>query len=309
MSNSGDNPIKPTEEKDRENDIEDTIDTDPDSTAGTSKTGGSGKRQITVTPLPNKLFLSTYLAKYCKDKPLPASKLEEYRDYVRQLRTKPALIKHEADFLADWYLTTIQHGIEPDPFDTTVFDSQSDEEMSTTTTNVFNSDQVIKLNQLVEKPDKFNGVRPRPRDWLDSYNDARLFNGWNDVISIKYFKAFIEDAAGDWFKSSVLPQILNGEITKWSQLEEKFRSQYLGRQDHQSLVNYLKALQQRQGENVATFIPKVRKVLLSLEPTMSEKEQIRNISEKLRQEYRVPLPYHDIDTVDQLRDALLGFAE
>lgn len=176
MSSSGDEPIKPAQDTERKNDPA-INETDPNSTAGSSKsTGESGKKQMTVTPLPNKLFLSTYLAKYWKGKPLSSIKLEEYREYVRQLRSKAALIKHEADFLADWYLTTIRNGIESDPFETTIDDSQSEEEMSSTTSNIFNSDQVIKLNQLVEKPAKFNGVKPRPRDWLESYNDARLFN-------------------------------------------------------------------------------------------------------------------------------------
>lgn len=67
--------------------------------------------------------------------------------------------------------------------------------------------ETIKLNQLVRKPETFNGVRPNPRRWIDDYEDAMIANGWSDGVAVKYFSTFLSGDALDWYKTSVRTQL------------------------------------------------------------------------------------------------------
>ena len=42
------------------------------------------------------------------------------------------------------------------------------------------------MNELVIRPEVFDGVKPKPRKWLDDYEDATQANGWTDRIAVKY---------------------------------------------------------------------------------------------------------------------------
>lgn len=46
---------------------------------------------------------------------------------------------------------------------------------------------VIKLNELVIKPETFDGTRPSPAIWWEDFSDAVLANGWSEIIALKYF--------------------------------------------------------------------------------------------------------------------------
>ena len=52
------------------------------------------------------------------------------------------------------------------------------------------NNKVIKLNELVIKPEVFDGERSKPRRWIREYNEAILANGWSNEVAIKCLPTF-----------------------------------------------------------------------------------------------------------------------
>ena len=43
----------------------------------------------------------------------------------------------------------------------------------------------VNLNELVIRPDVFNGYSPKPRKWIDCYEEAFTANDWTEQTAIK----------------------------------------------------------------------------------------------------------------------------
>lgn len=57
----------------------------------------------------------------------------------------------------------------------------------------------IKLNELVLKPEVFDGVKPQPRRWIDDCEKAARANAWTDHLYCQYLPTFLTKSALDWF--------------------------------------------------------------------------------------------------------------
>lgn len=163
----------------------------------------------------------------------------------------------------------------------------------------------IKLNELVIKPELFDGTSPRPRHWWESYEDALIANSWSEIIAVKYFSTFLVGPARDWYVTELRDQVAKGEIYRLAQLREAYHKNFLGDADYKNLCRYLSNLKQKPGEGVGIFIPRVRRLLMMMDKGMSTKEQIRQIVEKMRPEYQMDIARFDTDTIDKLRDVCL----
>lgn len=163
----------------------------------------------------------------------------------------------------------------------------------------------IKLNELVIKPDIFDGTRPRPRHWWENYEDAVLANCWSHLEAIKYFSTFLSGPARDWYMTELREKVVSGLVYRLDHIKKPFKDNFLGDADYKSLCRYLSQMRQKPDESVAIFIPKVRRLLMMMDKTMSEKEQIRQITEKLRSEYQMDLARFETDTLDKLKAVCL----
>lgn len=157
----------------------------------------------------------------------------------------------------------------------------------------------INLNQLVVKPATFDGRRPNARKWIDDFSDAIEANDWSDQIAVKYFSTFLSDTAYTWFKTEIRPKL--NPKWKFKDIEEEFKQNYLGASDYQRLSKQVEEMMQRPSEPICQFIPRMKELLLLLEPNMSEREQMRNISLKVRSDYKQWIAYSEPQTVEQLK--------
>lgn len=221
---------------------------------------------------------------------LTKADLSRYKDLINQLLGKSSHTEEETAFIVDYMKTLSQIDALnlPDELPTSFLN------LSISDTNI-----TIKLNELVVKPSIFNGTIPRPRKWLEDFEDAIESNGWNDKVVIKYFKTWLEGSAKDWYITQVRPNLTANST--WTDISTMFHQQYLSG-DKQKLMHYIEMLNQRPNEPVETFLPKVRRAILSLNPQTPMEEQVRKISEKLRPEYRKDVIIRNPKTIDELHD-------
>jgi len=164
-----------------------------------------------------------------------------------------------------------------------------------------NPKNVIKLNELVMKPEPFDGEKPRPRRWISDYEEAMIANGWSEEIAIKYFPTFLRGSAKDWYLTDVRPE----PVTRWELVKSLFINNYLGESDYQQLSQAIEAMRQRQGESVSNFIPRARRLMLLLTPDLPEREQVRQLKLKLRHEYNALLAFSNVKTLVELKTTCL----
>lgn len=115
--------------------------------------------------------------------------------------------------------------------------------------------QKVNLNQLVCKPDTFDGTKPRPREWLEEYEECYQANDWLESTAIKYFPTFLTGPAKDWFRAFVRPKL--ARIDTWDELKKCFVSYYMGDDELTALKKELRETHQRRGEPSTTFVPKI----------------------------------------------------
>lgn len=78
----------------------------------------------------------------------------------------------------------------------------------------FLSMNTTKLNQLVKRPEQFNGYKPHPRIWIEDYLDAIEDNGWSEAVAIKYIKTFLTGSS--WLVQAWGETIINIRyIVEW----------------------------------------------------------------------------------------------
>lgn len=164
-------------------------------------------------------------------------------------------------------------------------------------------DHTIKLSELVIKPDVFDGEKPRPRKWIQEYNDAIIANGWSNEIAIKYLPTFLSKSAKDWYFTEIKP-LLKPE-TRWYQIYHLFVENYLGQSDYDGLSRAVENTRQRPGETISNFMPRLRRLLLLLTPGLPESTQLQHVKDKLRPEYKPLLAYSNPTTLRDLRECCL----
>jgi len=88
----------------------------------------------------------------------------------------------------------------------------------------------VNLSELVIKPDTFNGLHPKPRDWIEHYEEAFIANDWSETTAMKYCPTFLRGSALDWYKCMVRPR--NDSLRKWDEMKRApFERHYLGKDE------------------------------------------------------------------------------
>jgi len=274
--------------------------------------GPTNQKYTSSTPLLSSLCLDIRL--------VPDQLLDNYSKMVSDLTKKGSLSREEKLFISDAVETitkvsSARHQIYLRSMDThqrqVGIGNSGDNQMQSSNPSVMDGRTTIRLNELVLRPEVFDGTRPRPRRWLEDYGEAIVANGWSDYISVKYFPTFLRGAAKDWYITDVRPHL--DTQTRWAVVHNLFVDNYLGESDYNQLSQAVDNAKQRPGELVSTFIPRVRRLMLMLTPDLPEKEQIRQIKTKLRPEYKALLAYSAPRNMAELRGACLkieaGFSD
>ena len=166
--------------------------------------------------------------------------------------------------------------------------------------------KTIKLNELVLKPEKFDGKDPKPRLWLQDYEEAIIANGWDDAIAIKYLPTFLKGDAKDWYLTEIKPITSSrNPRNSWAQVHEAFCASYLGEGDYEALRKEIDRAMQKPDELACSYVPRMRRLLLLLDPLMSEGEQVRQLKLKLRPEFRKFIAICDPRTIGALKEAMI----
>jgi hypothetical protein len=214
--------------------------------------------------------------------------LNEYNQTVKEICARDQRTLEEAEFLADYFNTILKLNVISLPEQLPRIPKDQREQASKVT---------IKMNELVVKPETFDGQKPKPRKWLEDFKEAAESNGWNDEIMVKYFRTFLTGSAKDWYVTAVRPNLTAN--TTWDDINEWFNQQYLVidliKQQH-----YVDRLYQRPNETIEVFIPKIRRALQMLSPNITQEVLVRQIIDKLRPEYRKDAILHNPSTVLQL---------
>lgn len=223
-----------------------------------------------------KLLFSTYVKRYPKC--VNRDRIESYWAYIDTL-VGPEKERYRLDLLQTLYTL-----------------SMAEMKSSATPTT-------IDLNKLVVKPEVFNGRNPKPRTWIETYNDAISANGWSNLIAIKYFRTFVTGPAADWFTVEIRPKL--DQFKEWKEVDALFRANYLGRAETDALAKELELTRQHYEESVSTFIPRARRLMLQVNPTISEQEQLRVLMTKLKPELQERLTEFNNKDIRELRDNCL----
>lgn len=156
----------------------------------------------------------------------------------------------------------------------------------------------VNLNELVCRPDTFNGFTPKPREWVEEYEEAFIANGWPDETAVKYFSTFLRASALDWYRTMVRPKF--GASLSWQQLKRVFTDHYLGKDELKQRRQEFSSLVQSEKEPSNNFIPKAYRLLRQLYPRADEDEAIDKIVSKMRPEIIKSLPLGGVDTIEEL---------
>lgn len=148
-------------------------------------------------------FLFTHLERY---KTVSDAKLEEFTQKFYAVTAKKDVGQLDKEFLLDYTqsLANINRKARESDAEVKILKAKIDEPTSAGNTSSKFDDAIdqeievkkpqvkeIDLNKLILKPERFNGVKPNPRVWLDSYHRALNANEWSDAIAIRYFQAFL----------------------------------------------------------------------------------------------------------------------
>lgn len=158
----------------------------------------------------------------------------------------------------------------------------------------------IKLNELVIKPEKFEGKRDGARLWLEDYEVASIANSWNPETKVKYFSTFLAGPARNWFAAIAQPKI-NPSI-KWDELKTMFVRFFIGIEEQESVRRELRRCRQRRDEIAIDFISRVTRLINIAEPSLSEAEKVRDIKLELKDTYQDRLVGQKHKTLEELND-------
>lgn len=224
---------------------------------------------------------------------------QRYNALIINIQSKPGQrTKRELAFIADYMSNIVNAKLKI---------SKPKNEPSTSFAQAVMTPQappmVIKLNELVTKPNEFDGKSSSARRWIDEYERAAIANGWNEIIMIKYFPTFLGPAYG-WFVT--LGQKQMGTKPSWLTVRNVFIRHYLGESDAVMLKRQVEQTYQGHNEPITTFMPRLLRIALLAKPNMPEDEQIDLVREKLRSKYIEKLGVHKPKSLQELNDMCLA---
>lgn len=240
----------------------------------------------------------TLLSEELNDGGNPDLLIPAYASHVKALLKLKDKKAEDQRVIDDYFATITTMAIE----NTKLSDSVAPETVPAALTTG-TSDKVIKLDELVIQPTTFDGVKPRPRKWLDDFKDAIQANAWTDEIAVKYFSTYLTKSAYSWYKTEVRPILRQG--TTFAEIVKLFNDNYVGASDYHVLSRKIEEITQKPRESVSVFIPRMRELILLLEPTLPEREQMRQIRCKLRPEYGQWIAHDEPKTIAELRACCL----
>lgn len=161
----------------------------------------------------------------------------------------------------------------------------------------------IKLNELVMKPDSFDGLKPPARRWIDDYERCAKANSWSESVMVTYFPTFLKGRALDWYMA--LAQRKISSSSNWPEVRQVFIRHYLGEADRQYIKRQIEHCYQKEKEPVTIFIPRLLRLVMLIEPNKAEEDLVELVKDKLRSSYQEKLATHVITTLDQLNDTCL----
>ena len=161
----------------------------------------------------------------------------------------------------------------------------------------------IKLNELVIRPEDFDGVKPPARKWIEDFEQAGYANGWTSDQMAKYLPTFLVKTARDWYLAVAMKKL--GANANWPNLKKKFVEHYLGQSDLQTLQMQLDQMFQYKSESITCFMPRVLRSIDLVEPNMTETKRVTIIREKLRASYQKELTRDYICTLADLNELCL----
>lgn len=169
--------------------------------------------------------------------------------------------------------------------------------------------KMVKTNDLIIKPENFDGVKPPPRKWLDNYEKACAANRWLDEIKVLYFPSFLSGTAYDWYLSMGQKRIARAvevdQRSPWILTREIFIRYFLGDSDKMAIKNEVDTTFQQENEGITTFMPRLLRLVQLVEPNKPEDELVELVKSKLRSNYQDKLAMHSIFSLDTLNDLCL----
>lgn len=165
----------------------------------------------------------------------------------------------------------------------------------------------IKLNELVIKPEKFDGNRHKAREWLEEFEAAAEANNWQERVTLRYFPTFLVKEARQWFVSFILPSL--GKESDWLQARQAFVRFYLGPNATDAAKDELRKARQMKGELATQFIPRMAKLFRLANISLSDEEATREIRVKMRDEYQDFFVGRRVSTLTELNDICLEVEE
>jgi len=279
------------------------------------------------------LLLSEFYQKV-KDK-ITLSYLESYRNRVRLILAKENRTEEEDLFVND-FLTSIVNiqvkkvtiGENPGGLQATTSQQQHDEESqgpnqaqvmanqtftdnwqlkSADVLDPIGPAKVVKLNDLVVIPSKFDGSRVKARRWLDDYLRAAVSNSWNYATMAKYFQAYLAGSALDWF--AVMVQSDASRAIDWNNVYASFCRFYIGKDEDLALERSLKDSIQQNNESCSSFIARYARLIQLSDPTVSQSKIVNSIRIRLRAELVERLSSHAITDLESLNIACAGIED
>jgi len=161
----------------------------------------------------------------------------------------------------------------------------------------------IKLNELVKKPESFDGYKPPSRKWIDNYEKASEANDWSEQLMVRYFPTFLDKTANDWFVTVAKRKL--GSNPTWPDLRSAFIRHYLGDSDKQVLRREIERAYQGEKEKATNFIPRLIRLVELADANKPEDELVDLIRSKLRHCYQDKLVLCNTYTIEELNDACL----
>jgi len=150
----------------------------------------------------------------------------------------------------------------------------------------------IRLNELIIRPETFDGTKPPPRQWLDDYERAAHANGWRERTMVKHLQTFIIKAAQDWYVTIAKRKL--GTDPSWQEVRAAFLRHYLGGSDKAVVRRQIERTRQGDNEKASLFIPRLLRLFDMVEPNKPEEELVEILRSKLRKGYQDKLAMHDI---------------
>lgn len=207
-----------------------------------------------------------------------APNIHELHEHARRLMAKGRLNQRDQAWVKDYCATLPLVGASDrqnlDEVSDTLAISQASSPIQANPASFYDPQALprIKLNELVQNPDAFNGSKPAPRRWLDDYERTAKADVWSEQLKVRYFSMLLESTAHDWNITVARRKL--GLDPHWVDLRAAFMKHYLGDSDRRSLRKQLEATQQKDNERATNFIPRCLRIIYLVDDKMVEEEVV-----------------------------------